>query len=114
MKEYNKLVRDDVIDGIEAKGEAVEWHVADGPEYRRKLRDKLEEEVREYLAAPDGGLAERELVDVLEVVHALAALHGHTFGSFNAMREHKANKLGAFYKRIILEGRNKEVFFVST
>ena len=103
MTTYNKLVRDEIIGHIEAKGLPAEFHVADGPEYAEKLREKLYEEVHEFMCAEHPASAEEELADVLEVVYALAALLGHTEDSINAVRRTKAHSRGAFVKRIILE-----------
>ena len=74
----SKLVRDKIPDIIRQKGRVPVTHVAEDDEYWDKLQDKLKEEVHEFLK--DGEVD--ELVDVLEVVHALAGTglaghHGH-------------------------------------
>ncbi|PIG96147.1 nucleoside triphosphate pyrophosphohydrolase [Deinococcus sp. UR1] len=65
-------------------------------EYRAALRAKLEEEVAEYL---DSGEPE-ELADVLEVLRALAALHGLTPEDLEVLRRAKADARGGFAGRI--------------
>ncbi|GGK90930.1 nucleoside triphosphate pyrophosphohydrolase [Deinococcus radiotolerans] len=65
-------------------------------EYRAALRAKLEEEVAEYLNA---GEAE-ELADVLEVLRALAALHGLSPEELEALRRAKADARGGFAGRV--------------
>lgn len=68
-------------------------------EYAEALRNKLTEEVREYLA----DRTPEELADVLEVLRALAALHGLTPEELEAVRARKAAERGDFAGRIWLE-----------
>ena len=49
MTLYNKLVRDKVIEQIEAKGETARYHIASDTEYQEKLLLKLQEEVGEFV-----------------------------------------------------------------
>ncbi|GAA5514853.1 hypothetical protein Dcar01_03616 [Deinococcus carri] len=69
------------------------------PEYAGALRAKLEEEAREYLT----DRTPEELADVLEVLHALAALHGLTPAELEALRVRKAAERGGFERRLWLE-----------
>lgn len=68
-------------------------------EYPAALHAKLTEEVAEYLDAHDP----QELADVLEVLHALAALHGLTPEQLEAMRAAKAQARGGFGGRVWME-----------
>ncbi len=99
MKCYDKLVRDRIPEAIAAKGQPYTVHAADAQEYVTKLREKLQEEVAEFLESSDT----EELADIMEVVYALAAMDGHTHASLEALRADKAAKKGGFAKRIILE-----------
>ncbi|WP_135819588.1 nucleoside triphosphate pyrophosphohydrolase [Halostella litorea] len=98
-REYDKLVRDRIPELIEADGERPVTHVADGAEYERRLREKLDEEVREYREDGDP----EELADVLEVVHALRELAGLTEAELAALRAEKAEDRGRFEERVVLE-----------
>ena len=98
-REYDKLVRDRIPEILEADGERPVTHVADGAEYERRLRAKLNEEVREY--REDG--EPEKLADVLEVVHALRDLAGLTEAELAALRAEKAEERGRFADRIVLE-----------
>ncbi|NHN49742.1 nucleoside triphosphate pyrophosphohydrolase [Halostella sp. JP-L12] len=98
-REYDKLVRDRIPEIIEADGERPRVHVADEDEYERRLREKLDEEVREY--REDGGV--EELADVLEAVHALRELAGVSAEELEAIRVEKAEERGRFEERIVLE-----------
>jgi len=99
MTKYDKLVRDLIPDIIAAKGGKAIIRLASQEEYEAKLRDKLLEEVNEYLASG----SPEELADILEVVHALGELTGHTPAQLETLRADKAVARGGFKKRIILE-----------
>lgn len=93
------MVRDRIPEIIRANGEEPVSYRADPGEYRRRLREKLVEEVDEFLAADD---SLEELADVLEVVYAIAADLGTDEGLLDRIREDKANKRGRFAERIVL------------
>jgi predicted house-cleaning noncanonical NTP pyrophosphatase (MazG superfamily) len=61
---YDKLVRDKIPNIIEENDEKPVYYVADDEEYRRRLNEKLKEEVDEYLESEDT----EEIADILEVV----------------------------------------------
>lgn len=98
---FEKLVRDRIPDIIRAKGETPVTHVADEAEYWKKLRDKLKEEVIEFLESE----SPEEVADVLEVIVALCAAKGWTLRDIEQMRSKKAAERGGFWKRIILESK---------
>lgn len=99
MTTYDKLVRDAIPEIIRARGTEPVIRQASPEEYKEKLREKLQEEVGEYL---ESGSSE-ELADVLEVVYALGALAGHTPEDLEKLRVAKAAERGGFKKQIILE-----------
>ncbi|MFB9992752.1 nucleoside triphosphate pyrophosphohydrolase [Deinococcus oregonensis] len=91
-----KLVRD----GIPALvGAGAVARILEMDEYAVALRAKLNEEVAEYLEAHDP----EELADVLEVLHALAALHGLTPQDLEARRAAKADARGGFGRRVWMD-----------
>jgi predicted house-cleaning noncanonical NTP pyrophosphatase (MazG superfamily) len=98
-----KLVRDRIPEIIRADGAEPITYQAEPDEYRRRLRDKLQEEVDEFLTA-DGPAAVEELADILEVVYALAADLGTTREALETIRATKAGKRGAFADRTVWTG----------
>jgi len=96
---YNKLVRDNVPDILEKKGKRVLFSRANSSEYKLKLKEKLKEETQEYII--DG--APEDLVDVLEVVYALAEQSGLSKQKLEKLRKAKAEFKGTFDKRTILK-----------
>lgn len=100
MTRYDKLVRDRIPDIIRAKGTEPKVRLAaSDAEYAQLLREKLQEEVAEYLRSGDP----EELADIMEVVHSLAGLTGHTPASVDELRAKKASERGGFRDRIVLE-----------
>lgn len=98
-----KLVRDRIPQIIREDGAEPVVYTAGPEEYRGRLRDKLGEEVAEFLAAEEA-TAPEELADVLEVVRALAADLGLDADQLEKIREAKARERGGFADRIIWTG----------
>lgn len=99
---YNKLVRDKIPEIIKGKGVIAKTHIASDEEYKSKLREKLLEEVQEYL---EDSCVE-ELADILEVVYALSLLEGANREQLEEVRKKKADERGGFEQKIILESTN--------
>lgn len=96
-----KLVRDKIPEIIRAEGLEPVVRVAGAEEYAARLRDKLREEVEEFLASDDDP---EELADILEVLHALARQIGVSPEKVEELRAAKAAKRGGFAERIIWSG----------
>lgn len=95
---WKKLVRDDIAEVIREHGGNPDTYEADDCEYAARLRDKLTEEVCEYLS---GGELE-ELADILEVAYALAGLRGVDPAHLEQLRAGKAARYGTFTRHLIL------------
>lgn len=93
-----KLVRDKIPQIIRSKGQEPVIYIADPEEYCIRLRDKLREEVEEYLASDND---REELADILEVLYALARQAGTDQQQLEKLRAAKAEKRGGFADRII-------------
>lgn len=96
---YNKLVRDKIYEIIQKEGKLPITYIADDNEFYLKLREKLQEEVDEFL---ESGKAE-ELADILEVIHALSEHIGTSKEQLESIRAEKARQRGAFKEKLILK-----------
>lgn len=96
-----KLVRDKIPQIIRADGLEPVIYTASPEEYLARLRDKLQEEVAEFLASDNDP---EELADILEVVYALAEQAGTGRLRLEELRAAKAEKRGGFAGRIIWSG----------
>ena len=99
MKTYNKLIRDKIPAIMTAAGKNYRTHIASDEEYTQKLKEKLLEEVNEFLAEP----SLEELADILEVFTTLVENLGHTQEALIEKVEQKSEERGDFARRIILE-----------
>ena len=98
MTVYNKLVRDRIPEIIRQNGSECDTRTLDQHEFQHHLKIKLKEEVAEYLDSDSVD----ELADIMEVLHALAAVHGVDAGELERLRQEKAEARGGFQERILL------------
>lgn len=94
-----KLVRDRIPEIISnSTGVVPKTLTLNNVDYKNALIDKLQEECEEYCTDQNP----EELADILEVVYALAKLHGLNFDQIELLRKEKATERGSFEKRIKL------------
>lgn len=67
--------------------------------YLEMLDRKLGEELKEYQESHEA----EELADILEVIFALAQVHGVSKEQLEEIRKGKAEKRGSFEKKILLK-----------
>ena len=100
---FNKLVRDNIPNKIEANGEVAVTRVLTDAEYQYELSKKLLEEANEVINATTSKAILEELADVLEVVRAIAKLEDKNLNDVIDIAESKKQTRGGFEKRIFLE-----------
>ncbi len=96
---YNKLVRDKAAERIKNDGKAPYCHIADDVEFSLRLHQKLREEVDAFFEYH----TMEELVDIMEVLYALAAQKGFSAEQLEEARRKKAEERGSFKHRLILD-----------
>lgn len=98
MPVYNKLVRDKILEIIEADGLAYNARILESNE----LLKEVKAEANEFHAADTTHESVEELADVLELVHTAISALGVTYEELEAIREQKKAKRGGFEKGIYL------------
>lgn len=96
---YNKLVRDKIPEYIQNKGGNPISHVAEEKEYWIKLKEKIQEELDEFIK--DENI--EEFADLMEVLDAVAEYKKFSPHHVKEHREKKAKERGVFKERIILD-----------
>ncbi len=100
---YNKLVRDNVPDRFEKKGDIPVTRTLSDSEYRIELFRKLREECNATAKASNGIEMVQKLGDVLEVCFALAKLESKTPENLMAIASQKREVYGGYNEKTYLE-----------
>jgi predicted house-cleaning noncanonical NTP pyrophosphatase (MazG superfamily) len=105
-----KLIRDRIPQIMAANGQRCAHRIATPLEYRAWLNAKLIEEAAEVIGAtvptPTATIAAlaRELADVLEVVHAIAATNGISPTMLERERQRRRDDRGGLTRGVIWHG----------
>jgi predicted house-cleaning noncanonical NTP pyrophosphatase (MazG superfamily) len=99
VTEYDKLVRDRIPEIVRENDETPVTHVAEGEEYRTRLREKLCEEAAEFRDSSDP----EELADVMAVLAAIREAEDLNAAEIERLREEKADERGGFADGGVLE-----------
>lgn len=102
MPEYKKLVRDRIPEIIRESGKESTYVTLDQEAYMTELKRKLREETEEYLQTFNDTDALEELADILELIHSLAMVHNASLEELESVRAKKAKQRGGFQDRIFL------------
>lgn len=97
-KQYHKLIRDRIVEIIEADGKKAKTRVLGDVEYEEQLYQKAKEELLELHDTP----CKEEVADVLEVVYALAEYYQLSLEEIEQTRLKKLQSNGGFKKRLFL------------
>ena len=95
---FNKLVRDKIPQTIQDNGEVAKTEILNDERFLEELHKKLFEEANEFVEED----SVEELADLMEVIYAIARLRGIDWKEMEKVRQEKAQKRGAFEKRIFL------------
>lgn len=102
MPVYNKLVRDKILEIIEAEGLQYNAKILNASEFKNSVKVKMKEEAQEFYEAKNINESIEELADILELVHAAVNLLGVSYEELDSIREQKKAKRGGFDKGIYL------------
>ena len=104
-KHYNKLVRDNVPEIIQANGHRCTTVVISDESYLDLLDMKLYEELAEYQADK----SQEELADMLEVMMSIAEGRGYKWDDILAIQKQKREVRGGFTKKLVLLSTEEDV-----
>jgi predicted house-cleaning noncanonical NTP pyrophosphatase (MazG superfamily) len=96
---YNKLIRDRIPEIIEKSGKKAIVETLNESDYINFLKVKLEEELEEFKKSEDI----EEIADIIEVLYAIVEFKGMSIKDLEKIRLEKAEKRGAFKKRLLLK-----------
>ena len=94
-----KLIRDKIPELMKAEGKNPPIHRASDEEYYGRLKEKLQEEVNEFLVSGE----KEEIADILEVIDAICVFQKVEKKEIEKIQREKAEKKGKFKNRVILE-----------
>jgi predicted house-cleaning noncanonical NTP pyrophosphatase (MazG superfamily) len=103
MKQHNKLIRDNIPEILDGKKIKYKCHIAKKIEFKRKLYEKLNEEIKEFKIKPSID----EFVDILEVIEYIGKYYGYQPHDISLKKTIKKLTNGGFDKKIILETTEK-------
>ncbi|WP_338651439.1 nucleoside triphosphate pyrophosphohydrolase [Lysinibacillus sp. Y5S-8] len=102
MPVYNKLVRDKILDIIQAKGLFYHARTLESNELLTAIKAKMIEETSEFHDAKDRQANMEELADILELIHAAIRVLGVSYEELDATREYKKIIRGGFENGVYL------------
>lgn len=100
--EYNKLVRDRVLEFIEKDELISETKTLSKKETIKLLKAKIIEEGQELVGAEDLEETKKEMSDLLEILKSLAEELEIEMDEIEKLRQDRAEKRGRFKKHILL------------
>lgn len=104
---HNKLVRDKMPNIIKSREGLYKTRVLKIGEFRKILREKIVEEVKELVDAREDELV-GEMADLLQILISIAKLEKIPFNTVEKVRKKKEKERGAFKKRIFLIWSDKK------
>ena len=102
---YNKLVRDNIVNIINSKGNKANYRVLDDKEYLDELNKKLIEEANEFIEEN----SVEELGDVMEVIESIMKVKDISWDEVREAQNIKREKNGGFKDRLYLESVEEDI-----
>ena len=104
-EKMNKLVRDNIPNIIEQKGDKPDFVILDSFDYYNELKKKLSEVLVIYVTSHETYFTEMlELCDLVEVISAILDYRNINGKEFEEMRSKKNEANGKFKDKIFLNG----------
>jgi len=100
--QFNKLVRDKIVDQQIASGARPKYHQLGDEEHKQELLKKITEEAKEILAASADEVAS-EIADVQQALDDLTEKLGLTREDIAAAQQRKNDKAGPFKKGLYID-----------
>ena len=104
LKVFNKLVRDNIPEIIESKGEKVIIETLSTEDYKTALLEKLIEEAQELKQNP----SMEEVADVLEVLESICESFSFTEDEVQRVKAEKQKIRGGFKNKVFLKETYEE------
>ena len=102
IKKHNKLIRDRILEIIEANKEKSYFRILNRKEYIKEIKKKILEEAKELIEAKGKKEIINEIVDVQELIDVLISESGLTKLQVQKQQKVKNKKRGGFKKRLFL------------
>jgi len=102
IKKHNKLIRDRILEIIEANKEKSYFRILNKKEYIKEIKNKILEEAKELIEAKGKKEIINEIVDIQELVDVLILELGLTKLQIQKQQKVKNKKRGGFKKRLFL------------
>ena len=102
IKKHNKLIRDRILEIIEANKEKPYFRILNKKEYIKEIKKKILEEAQELIEARGKKEIINEIADVQELIDVLILKSGFTKSQIRKQQKIKKKKRGGFKKRLFL------------
>lgn len=96
--QYNKLVRDKIVENIKSEGHQCKYRQLDNQEFQEELDKKLLEETKEVIESHNA----EEIGDLLEVITTIMRQYNIAYEEVKSVMKQKQEKNGAFNNRLFL------------
>jgi len=102
IKRYNKLIRDRILEIIEADGEKPYFRILNKKEYIREIEKKILEEAKELIKAKNKKEIVNEIIDLQELIDVLISGLRLKKSEIQKQQKIKNKKRGGFKKKLFL------------